>query len=383
MYVLDKIFYCPALRAKSGEFAACLELDNLAKDHLLPDLILPPMTAKENSALSVDGIIEVQVRKISLHWGARPCLVDLRFLKFDADAGIDASRVNQLLTRARELGCQVVPIVDLTTDFYRVAAVGAHAKNAKSGAALRVTLGDLSNQQLKQLIDTQLSNLGIASSDCLLVLDLSDADLSATDEFAKFATEWLLRLHSFGMWPRIILQATNYPRKNPAVAKGQKSILRAEWLVWKRIIQLDLTVKDYVTFGDFAADNAHIDFGAGGRAITHLRYATDTHWLVVRGEAERATIRSVADRIVNSGSFSGELFSTGDEFIATRAQGLAGVGNPMIWRSVNMNHHMTLVIAALGALYGAPIPEPEQRRHPVQQELLVQSELQPANVSMP
>jgi Beta protein len=101
-----------------------------------------------------------------------------------------------------------------------------------------------------------------------------------------------------------------------------------------------------------------------------LRYATDTDWLVVRGDDKRETIRSVAARIVNSGSFSGEFFSWGDEFIASRARGLAGVGNPMIWRAVNMNHHMTRVTVDLGTLYGTSIPQSAQRRQRVQDELL-------------
>jgi hypothetical protein len=41
----------------------------------------------------------------------------------------------------------------------------------------------------------------------------------------------------------------------------------------------------------------------------------------------------------------------------------------MIWRWVNMNHHMTLVTADLGALYGTSIAAPAERRHPVQEEL--------------
>jgi hypothetical protein len=171
------------------------------------------------------------------------------------------------------------------------------------------------------------------------------------------------------MWPRIILLASNYPRKNPAAGGGEKTISRAEWLIWKRILELDPSVRDYVMFGDYGADNAEIDFDASGRAITHLRYATETDWLIVRGEDDRGTIRSVARRIVDSGSFAGDVFSAGDEFISSRALGLGGVGNPMIWRWVNMNHHITLVTTDLGALYGAPIPVPDRRRHPVQAEL--------------
>src|SRR5262249_27034792 len=161
------------------------------KGHLLPDFILPPVSAKENEALSIDGMIDVQVGKILAHWGSRPCLLDLRFLQFDADAGIDAARVCQLLERARLLRCQVIPLVDLTTDYYRVAAVGAHIRIARSGGAIRITLSDAANRELKQLIATQLSNLSLLPSECLLVLDLSDADITEKEEFARFAGDLL------------------------------------------------------------------------------------------------------------------------------------------------------------------------------------------------
>jgi hypothetical protein len=105
----------------------------------------------------------------------------------------------------------------------------------------------------------------------------------------------------------------------------------------------------------------------------NLRYATGPDWLAVRGNKERQTIRSVAERIVKSGSFSGELISRDDEFIATRAIGLAGVGNPMIWRAVNMNHHMTLVTNDLGALYATPVSRFHERRQPMQEQLFASS----------
>jgi hypothetical protein len=368
MYRLDDISYSATLRGKAGEFLACRHLDDAIKDRLLPTFVLPPLTAPENSGQTLEGVMALQMSKIFAHWRSRPCLLDLRFLKFDPDGGIDANRISQLLETARNCGCHVIPIIDLTNEFHRVSAIGAHSIIAASGAALRVTLADL-NQELKQLLDTQVANLGTPSSDCLLVLDFSGADLSESGEFATFANEWLLRLRGFGMWPRIVFESTNYPLKNPAPANGAISVTRAEWSTWKRVLDLDPNVRDFVLFGDFGADHADIDFEADGRAITHLRYTTGPNWLIVRGDKKRETIRSVAERIVKSGSFSGEMFSWGDEFVATRAAGLAGIGSPTIWRAVNMNHHMTHVTNDLGTLYGRPVSRSGQRRQPVQRPL--------------
>ena len=371
MYPLHGMSYSPTLRGKAGEFLACRRLDQSSMDRLLPAFVLPPLFAPENSEQSVDSAVETQVGKIFAHWGSRPCLLDLSFLGFDPSEGTDAGHVGQLLAKARSYKCCVIPIIDLTSDFYRVAEIGAHSSITNSGAALRIMFEDLNSHELRQLIDTQVTNLRSQPSDCVLMLDCSAADLSDKDEFSKFANDWLHRLREFGMWSRIVFQATGYPWKNPAPANGEKAVLREEWSVWRRMLELDPHIKDFVMFGDFGADNAKMDFGAGGRAITHLRYATGTDWLVVRGDKKRETIRSVAARIVNSGSFNGELFSWGDEFIASRARGAGGLGNPMIWRAVNMNHHMTRLTVDLGTLYGTPISPSIQRRQPVQEEFPV------------
>ena len=228
MYPIDDTFYCAALRGKAGEFIACFELNDPNKDRLLPYFIIPSRSAKENKELTVDEVIAQQVAKIWDHWGSRPCLVDLRYLKFDTDAGSDAARSSQLLTHARTAGCRIIPVVGLATDYYRTAAAGAHAHNARSGACLRVTFSDLFQSQRGQMIATQLSNLGVPASECLLMLDLADADLSLVEDFAKSVIDWLVELRGYGTWRRIIVLATNYPRgKNPAPANGIAMIARA------------------------------------------------------------------------------------------------------------------------------------------------------------
>jgi transcriptional regulator with XRE-family HTH domain len=246
-----------------------------------------------------------------------------------------------------------------------------HARIARSGVALRVTMTDLVRSDLAGLLATQVKNLSSEPSDCILVLDLTDADLTSPDEFAKFVAETLFKLRSFGTWAKIIVQATSYPIKNPALDNSTADVPRKEWDLWQAILKIDSAIRDFAMFGDFGADNAHIDFKPGGRPIPHLRYATATHWLISRGnrEAGYSIMKSVADRVVRSGFFVGELFSVGDEYIAARASGANGVGNPMMWRSVNMNHHMTFVAAQLGELYGEQIPVNKERRHPVQQRL--------------
>jgi hypothetical protein len=375
MYPLDEIFYSPALRAKKGEFDACFALDHPSKERLLPDFVLPSLIPEEDSTFSVDDLINQMVGSVAKCWGSRPCLLDLRFVKSSMGSTADAARIEQLLVRSRLAGSRVIPVVGLATDFHRVAAAGKHVDATKSGAAIRVTLNDLNSPELEQLIEIQLTVLNVPSTDCLLVLDLSEADLSERDEFTQFISNWLVKLYSFGPWYKIIVQATNYPQSNPAPEGGEYSVPRSEWSIWQSLLSLEPRMQTFAIFGDFGADHGRINYKSGGRAaIPHLRYTTQTDWLVVRGHATHATIRSVAQRIVDSGAFSGEFFSVGDEFIASRARGAAGVGSPTSWRTVNMNHHMTWVTVRLGALLGIAVPQISHRRASVQESLFEAAE---------
>jgi hypothetical protein len=212
----------------------------------------------------------------------------------------------------------------------------------------------------------------VKPQECVLILDFSDADLSEVDAFAAFQAEWILRTQEFGLWRRVIVAATNYPEKNPAPENGQTKVARNEWLAWKQALSLNPRIGEVAMFGDFGADNAKIDFGGAGRALKHIRYATRDGWLVVRGgpltpECD-GSIQDVARRITLSGSFAGELFSAGDEFISACAAGLGGKGNPTTWRAANMNHHMTRVTQDIADYLEIEIPA-AVRRKSVQNDL--------------
>jgi hypothetical protein len=371
MYSLTGIFYSTALRQKQGELIAALELSDASKTPQLPCFIAAPISGKRTATITQAGAIDLHVGSLLTHWPSRPCLLDMRFLKFDSDAGSDASWQAKMLERFRQFNGMVIPVADLHTNFYRAAAIGSHSRIAKSGVALRITMADLVRSDLVALLDTQLKNLTSEAANCIIVLDLTDADLTSPNEFAKFVAETLFKLRGIGAWAKIIVQATNYPFRNPAQDDNTADVPRKEWELWQATLKIDKAIRELAMFGDFGADNAHIDFKAGGRPIPHLRYTTERHWLVSRGNRDTGygVMKAVTEIVVRSGFFSGELFSAGDEYIAARANGLNRVGNPMMWRSVNMNHHMTFVAAQLGDLYGLPIPANMERRHPAQEQL--------------
>jgi hypothetical protein len=289
------------------------------------------------------------------------------------DKGSDAARISELLATSRTFGCKLIPVLDAQCDSYRMNALAAHIHNAISGGAIRISLNDLQNDKLGELLATLLASVRLKASDCVLVVDLSDATISDHAIFAKFISEWLSKLRHFGSWRRIIVEASSYPTKNPAAPNSESRTSRDEWLCWLNLAKSDPGILEWASFGDFGADHGQIAFGGGGRTVTHLRYATAKHWIVGRGgdptSDHDGTIHTVAKRIVSTGEFMGEGFSAGDEFILACAE-KSSPGNGSTWRWANMVHHMTLATAGVGDLIGSPIERPKRAVRAKQLSLL-------------
>jgi hypothetical protein len=361
MFSVEDRFYTPALRWKKGEMEALGLLDTATRRHLLPHIIFPSLKARdieEGRVLLRDEFSLLQVGRLQRFWASLPFLADFRFLVFDPnDASADAQFIDELLASARKFGCKLVPVLDVHMESCRLSALAAHVQNSGSGVSIRVGLPDLQDDTLQSLLNTLLASVATAPPECILVLDLGEATISAVPDFARFTAEWLTRLHDHGRWKRIVVEASSYPTKNPAQPNTDTRRPRNEWASWCQIAQKDRSIAEWASFGDFGADHGQIDFTTGGRAITHLRYATSEEWVISRGgdatEHHDGTIRTVANRIIASGEFMGEDYSTGDDFIAQCAAGVAP-GNPSIWRRANMIHHMTLASVKAGELIGSP-----------------------------
>jgi hypothetical protein len=367
--------YAVTLRDKTAEFDALRALDAPNKALILPIIVAASYFVKDQEKkrqLTKEEYLSTHLGRITKSWGQRTCILDSRFLKFDRDAQRDASDLATFLGDSIKYGCSIIPVCELRTSELRRSVISSHWRSSRNGLALRLTLNDLSDPKLGGAIQSLLMKMVVKPQQCVLILDLSDADLSDIDAFAEFEAEWILRTQEFGLWRRVVAVATNYPEVNPAPENGQIQVARNEWLAWKQALSLNPRVGQLAMFGDFGADNARIDFGGAGRALKHLRYTTRDAWLVVRGghltPVCDGSIQDVARRVILSGAFAGELFSAGDEFIAACANGLGRNGNPTTWRAANMNHHMTRVTQDIADHLEIEIPA-VIRRKPVQSDL--------------
>lgn len=360
MYSVRKQFYSATLREKAGELHALNQLDEVSKEFLLPNLIALPLSEKENSKLTMESLIKREIGKILSNWGNRTCLWDPRFLKFDQEDVVkDGIWLERLAGQFQKFDAHVIPVVGLREEIHRTLAIANYARRANSGVAVRIDFDDI---QEYDLLDAVLSNLRSSPQECILIVDITDADTSEHDEFAKSMIGWLFALRGLGNWSKIILSGCSFPRKNPAPDKGQASLPRSEWRLWKWAVSLEPTLREFVIFGDYGADNAYFQFDGRGRPIPHLRYAVADDCITMRGDTSYASMRSVTEQIAEMVHFHGRDFSDGDEFIADCSAERIRVGDPTLWRAVNMNHHMTLTIVQLAELYGMRLPRRRERR---------------------
>ena len=363
-----KVIYVPSLRMKMGELEGLRALRGDVADCIMPLLIVPPASERESESQATLFALGEAIPNVggilSRYWPHRPVFVDPRTLFKEKGAATAIEWMPKLFSRARNLGVLAVPVADLTT----LEKIGVAAFRASMPAdyrmkfGLRIQSGDMTDPNLNERIKSVLSSLDLVPAACAVFSDFSDADLSDHLLVAPIIGSALEQLQTYGQWQLVAFQGTHYPETNPAKPGQTVSHPRNEWRAWREAVKFDPSTAEHMIFGDFAADSAKLNFGgSGARPIPHLRYTTDSHWLVVRGGETGSThqvMKGVCERVVNSGEFPGPLFSTADLFIDQVASGAsATAGNAASWRQVNITHHITRVVADIAKVRGIPITE--------------------------
>ncbi|HNG80444.1 MAG TPA: beta family protein [Burkholderiaceae bacterium] len=375
-----RVLYVPALRMKVGELEGLRALREDVANCIIPLLIVPPAKDRSNGVQPTLFPLGQQVPDVGSavrpYWVHREAFIDPRVLLTELEAGTAAEWLPKLFHRARSKGVFAIPTADLLT--LGESAAAAFKRSIDPTAAikfgLRVQSADLSDPDLDNKLLALLADLGVVPSECAVVLDFCDADLSAPELVEPIIRAALEQMQTIGQWQLITFLGTHFPERNPA--KPDQSVIhpRNEWLAWVEAVKFDPTTAEYMVFGDFAADCAKLDFkGQGGRPIPHTRYTTPTKWLIVRGDAEGATykvMRQVFSRILKSGHFAGARFSTADAYIYDVATGLSSsAGNATTWRQLNTTHHITQVVADIASVRRIGIARVPAAPAGVQQEI--------------
>lgn len=362
----NRFIYMATLRMKMGELEGLSWLRGDVADCVIPNLIVPP--AKERSSSSqellfaADNSVPDVGGVVAKYWVHRPAFVDPQVLFKEYGSENAVTWLPALFSRARNLSVIAIPVASLVTlETVGLAAFKAaisHGHGLKFG--LSVLSGDMTDSDVGTRIQAMIAGLGINPSECAVIADFTDADLSEPAFVAPVIRGALEQLQDIGQWQMIVFRGTHYPEKNPA-KPGQTFIQpRNEWHAWTEAVKFDPSTAQQMVFGDFAADSAKIDFKAGrAQAIRHCRYTTASNWLVVRGDGEGSdyeVMKDVFERIVDSGEFSGATFSKADSYIYDVARNNSRrPGNATTWRQVNTTHHITRVVADIATVRRIPI----------------------------
>lgn len=376
-----RFIYMATLRMKMGELEGLSWLRGDVADCVIPNLIVPPAKERESSSqesLFAEGKSIPDVGGVlAKYWVHRSVFVDpgVLFKEYGTEEVMDW--LPTLFNRARNLSVIAIPVASLVT--LEMVGVAAFEAAISRGDGLKFGLsilsGDMTDPNVEARVQAVLEGLSLKPSECAVIADFTDADLSEPSFVAPIIRGALEQLQDIGQWQMIVFRGTHYPEKNPATP-GQTFIRpRNEWHAWTEAVKFDPSTAQQMVFGDFAADSAKIDFKAGrAQAIRHCRYTTASDWLVARGDSEGSdyeVMKDVFERIVGSGEFSGETFSNADAYIFDVARNDSlKAGNATTWRQVNTTHHITRVVADIATVRSIPISKLPNAPSGVQQSLI-------------
>ncbi len=284
------------------------------------------------------------------HWGARPFFFDpIQF--WSGKLGHDSRVLRQYAEELKTIGLRPIPVLRLDDDGkYRTAL---RSLTTDQGICIRLGYEDLCGQGLAKRLDAFSLTTRNAHEGIHLVADFEvhygDIDIAALcahlPEIARYRTFTV----AAGSFPVDLREF-----KGPQIFY----LAREEWIRWHD--QVGGQVVRRPTFGDYAILNPVLTTGKPGiNPSATIRYTTEDHWLVMKGEGLRSKGSPGSDQypansqlLMERSDYCGPDFSEGDRYIRDVAMRATGPGNPTNWVQAGISHHIMFVVRQLEALFG-------------------------------
>lgn len=358
----EQPIYVPILKGKEGEFAALQELKSDIRALIMPLIEIPSVPrdyTNDLPAKSLDDHLAGIPEKLGKCNLARPLYLDLPSYGeaehlADGRLGLDA-----LLADCTRYGVIAIPVVSRASSDNYLSVAGLHTKSSDCGICVRLVEKDFSED-----IDTDaevarvLRGVGASQSTPIdLILDLREIGSEGNRDIVFSRYVFSLIPHK-DAWRRIILAAASFPENLSELDAATTVLLpRREWNLWKTLQRKpnSLPRKDLI-YSDYAIANPvskELD-PRTMRMSANIRYATEDHWLIVKGRNVRqygfSQYFELSEALVKRPEYYGRNFSWGDTYIDDCALAMKGPGNATTWRKVGVNHHLTLVAKQLANL---------------------------------
>lgn len=170
------------------------------------------------------------------------------------------------------------------------------------------------------------------------------------------------RLPGIHQWRTFTTLAGSFPPDLMSLKKpGQYELPREEWKRWAAEIANSAGLARRPSFGDYTIQHPiYHEPVHGANPSASIRYTSDTHWVIMRGEGLRtpgspghAQYPANAELLCGRKEFCGPEFSAGDEYIwDVGSRKKAGPGTPETWLRAGINHHLTFAARQIPASAG-------------------------------
>jgi hypothetical protein len=360
--MFDYKHYVPIIRWKAGERIALRELYDDDKAGLTPLIEIPPDSVekalkKKTSLAEFASQLRVQILDC---WGRQPAFLDISHLTARVDPNQRFAFTEQFYKQANAIGLSPLPVVGLGGA--SPASTHNRITSFESSMCLRVGRGDLVSGGLTRKISNWISIHETDASKVHLVLDLRILDSSDQGYLQFYSNIPLL-----DEWNTVTIVGGSFPKDLQEFPVGEHLLPRTEWDYWKQLVRGRLVRTP--TFGDYATLHPYLQTPFPGMNVSaSIRYTTDDHWLVMRGEgllnkdgAGHAQYPANAQMLIERPEFCGRDFSFGDNYIYERPVKSDQPGIPMNWVTVGVNHHLTFVVRQIERLFELP-PRPQRYR---------------------
>ena len=346
----DANHYVPVLKAKRGEKVALQGIRVTLRERITPLFQIVERTDK-----TIDAHLETSFKNLagSLSGYSR-CFLDAQELAAEGPAV--ALRVFE---RASEEGIPFSPVTGIT----RTADVAAALSYRQNGLALRLTREEFESGTLAPQIQEFLNSNSLAAGEIDLIVDLGTVTEMIPPGVSALTEAFLADIPSQQEWRTLTVSACAFPISMGGVARHSHDLAeRADWISWRDSLHTNRhSFERLPTFSDYAIQHPSGVEGFDPKIMqvsATIRYTTDTHWLLVKGESTRSIrpgeqFPELATRLVYGHlqhHFAGVSHCSGCKSIKDAADGQSGYGSAEAWRRLGTVHHISEVMRGLDSL---------------------------------
>lgn len=341
--MFDHTHYVPILRWKMGEKRAVKSLLQAEKARITPLLewSRPGEVAPEEDREVPTPTPRALAKDILKHWGSRPFFYDPYWF-WAGNLDGDTTKLARYAAELANGGPRPIPVLRLNDgSAYRSAL---SPLTSGRGVCIRLPYADLIEGNLHNRMMVFFANTECTPSIVHVVADF-EAHYREVDIAALCA-----QLPHIGQYRTFTVASGSFPIDLREFKGPQVFYLpREEWLGWHA--QVDKPLPRRPTFADYATLHPVLTSAKKGlNPSATIRYTTDDHWLVMKGEGlynedgpGHEQYVANATLLTQRRDYRGPDFSAGDRYIRDVATAAAGTGSPTTWVQAGVNHHLTFV----------------------------------------